>query len=629
VSTDALSRRKTTDFSTPSGGFPVGSFGVGVTAELAAQLCNAGLRVGRLNEVLPVLPFFGLSGDELIVLMKLCQAHEHDPTARFLSLYEACTVQHDRAMSDPCSPRSTVEPVEVGRAAQGADDCVRTDWLSRKIVRLTADLETAQGEALLRKCYSAWAQMPREQSTARMSTKDQSFTSMSTKWGSDLSPQPSHGSDEDLVPREEYTAVPLEGVAKSMVFPFDNSLKCSGDLTESHASRLTENTPVAAEVSIVETDLEQKSKESMCSIPTKSGSEPAIDEDLTPKEPTGMPPEGVAKSVVIFGETASVDTIDPGSPRSEPGSEPATSDDEPKEEAASEEDPTPKEPTGMPHESVAKSMDFLCDSPSVDTIDAGSPRMIISTKDQSFASNSTKSGSEPAMSTDEPKEDPSTPQFGTDEAEILVGRVHPPFVRQTSEALVEHISLESKVVVRRRTNASEALGEDVLPATAQPPVPPKARLSRSKTLRRIATIDSAEIPPEKSDDEGVEVRTLCRQDSHKFLSPQDSYTSLLPAANPARNPRASLPAGPAKRLAFRPSLRAPEPEKARETPLLQARSGVRPPVYSNVTPQAYAPQPTSPVVYSHAGGATTLKGRRMMAGATMSPPLGRGGRFYN
>jgi hypothetical protein len=153
------------------------------------------------------------------------------------------------------------------------------NWLTRKIVRLAADLETAQGEALLRTCYSAWAQMPREQSAAIL--KDQSFTSMSTKWGSDLSPQPSHGSDDDLPPREEYTVVPLEGVAKSMVFPLDSSLKCVGDSTESHASRLTENTPVTAEVSIVETDLEQKSKESMCSIPAKCGSEPAIDEDLT------------------------------------------------------------------------------------------------------------------------------------------------------------------------------------------------------------------------------------------------------------------------------------------------------------------------------------------------------------
>ena len=78
----------------------------------------------------------------------------------------------------------------------------------------------------------------------------------------------------------------------------------------------------------------------------------------------------------------------------------------------------------MPHESVAKSMVFLCDSPSVDTIDPGSPRMIISTKDQSFASNSTKSGSEPATSDDEPKEDPSTPRFGADEAEIFSPVTH-------------------------------------------------------------------------------------------------------------------------------------------------------------------------------------------------------------
>ena len=150
-----------------------------------------------------------------------------------ISLYEDSSVQHDRAMQS--------RPVEVGRAASGADDGVRTDWLTRKIVRLTADLETAQGEAMLRTCYSAWAQMPREQSAAI--SKDQSFTSMSTKWGSDLSLntfsvstqcgsdlsprasrrcsdlsiRTSRGFYEDLAPREEHTVVPLEGAAKSVV----------------------------------------------------------------------------------------------------------------------------------------------------------------------------------------------------------------------------------------------------------------------------------------------------------------------------------------------------------------------------------------------------------------------------
>jgi hypothetical protein len=45
--------------------------GYAVTAELAAQLCDAGLRLGRLNEVVPVLSMLGLSHDELMFLMKL------------------------------------------------------------------------------------------------------------------------------------------------------------------------------------------------------------------------------------------------------------------------------------------------------------------------------------------------------------------------------------------------------------------------------------------------------------------------------------------------------------------------------------------------------------------------------
>merc|ERR1719261_2095386 len=69
-----------------------------VTVELAAQLCSTALRLGRLNEVLPVLSFLGLNPDEFIVLMKLCQSHQQDPTSQFLQLYEACAVQHDRAI---------------------------------------------------------------------------------------------------------------------------------------------------------------------------------------------------------------------------------------------------------------------------------------------------------------------------------------------------------------------------------------------------------------------------------------------------------------------------------------------------------------------------------------------------
>merc|ERR1719460_3253070 len=65
---------------------------------LAAAGHLLGMRLGRLNEVLPVLSFLGLQPDEFLVLMKLCQSHEQDPTARFLQLYEACAVHHDRAI---------------------------------------------------------------------------------------------------------------------------------------------------------------------------------------------------------------------------------------------------------------------------------------------------------------------------------------------------------------------------------------------------------------------------------------------------------------------------------------------------------------------------------------------------
>merc|ERR1719506_2730048 len=69
-----------------------------VTIEHAAQMCSASLRAGRLNEVLPALSFLGLNPDEFMILMKLCQSHQQDPTAQFLQLFEACAVHHDRAI---------------------------------------------------------------------------------------------------------------------------------------------------------------------------------------------------------------------------------------------------------------------------------------------------------------------------------------------------------------------------------------------------------------------------------------------------------------------------------------------------------------------------------------------------
>ena len=70
-----------------------------IPMELAAQFCSTGLRVGRLQEVLPVLPLLGLGPEEFLVLLKICQAHDQDPTARFLQLYECCIVHQDRLLS--------------------------------------------------------------------------------------------------------------------------------------------------------------------------------------------------------------------------------------------------------------------------------------------------------------------------------------------------------------------------------------------------------------------------------------------------------------------------------------------------------------------------------------------------
>ena len=44
--------------------------GYPVTVELAAQLCTCGLRLRRLDEVLPLLPFLGLAWEDLAGLLQ-------------------------------------------------------------------------------------------------------------------------------------------------------------------------------------------------------------------------------------------------------------------------------------------------------------------------------------------------------------------------------------------------------------------------------------------------------------------------------------------------------------------------------------------------------------------------------
>merc|ERR1719409_1839335 len=73
--------------------------GHAVRVDLAAQLCSTALQLKRLQEVLPVLPYLSLGPEEVLILMKVCQAHPEDPTARFLQLYEASILHQERATS--------------------------------------------------------------------------------------------------------------------------------------------------------------------------------------------------------------------------------------------------------------------------------------------------------------------------------------------------------------------------------------------------------------------------------------------------------------------------------------------------------------------------------------------------
>merc|ERR1719487_3150254 len=85
--------------------------------ELAAQLCSLGVRLLRLQDILPVLPYLNLAPEEIVVLMKVCQAHEDDPTARFLQLYEAALLHHERV----CSPKQFYEAANTYDAIQFHD----------------------------------------------------------------------------------------------------------------------------------------------------------------------------------------------------------------------------------------------------------------------------------------------------------------------------------------------------------------------------------------------------------------------------------------------------------------------------------------------------------------------------
>ena len=120
-----------------------------IPMELAAQFCSTGLRVGRLQEVLPVLPLLGLGPEEFLVLLKICQAHDQDPTARFLQLYECCIVHQDRLLS----ARAPVQ--------RPADDHL-VDWLSRRVVAQVDRMARAHGQLLSRVCFLSWAAVSRQ-----------------------------------------------------------------------------------------------------------------------------------------------------------------------------------------------------------------------------------------------------------------------------------------------------------------------------------------------------------------------------------------------------------------------------------------------------------------------------------
>jgi hypothetical protein len=116
-----------------------------IPMELAAQFCSTGLQAGRLQEVLPVLPVMGLGPEELLVLLKLCQAHDQDPTARFLQLYECCILHQERLLAPRAPPGPPL-----------ADDR-RVEWLSRQVVAQAERMARAHGELLSRVCFQSWA----------------------------------------------------------------------------------------------------------------------------------------------------------------------------------------------------------------------------------------------------------------------------------------------------------------------------------------------------------------------------------------------------------------------------------------------------------------------------------------
>jgi hypothetical protein len=224
-----------------------------VTVELAAQLCAAGLRLARFNEVLPVLSFLGLQPEEFMMLMKLCQSHQQDPTARFLQLYEACVAQRDRSIHAEAETR-----LRIDQSVAAAD--ARVDWLARKIVTVTADLEAAQNDALLQACFDFWV------SCLPASKAEHSFASVSTTPCSRRGSNPFGGSDSSDTPCSR----------RGSIVEFDELIAASDELVElSESPRKTHPPTAVSAAGVAAGNVSVQS-------PPESGAEDELEEMLAP-----------------------------------------------------------------------------------------------------------------------------------------------------------------------------------------------------------------------------------------------------------------------------------------------------------------------------------------------------------
>merc|ERR1719487_2857781 len=124
--------------------------------ELVAQLCSVSLRLGRLHDVLQVLPFLGLQPEELLALMRVCQSSEKDPTARFLQFYEASILQQDRVLQASTLQQERLLSDQWRQQREARADA-RLDWVSRQVAKQAERMAAVHVDALLRACFLSWA----------------------------------------------------------------------------------------------------------------------------------------------------------------------------------------------------------------------------------------------------------------------------------------------------------------------------------------------------------------------------------------------------------------------------------------------------------------------------------------